>query len=150
MRNLLEMSRLEAGTERRKPTLIEIGDVFNAALERVRPLLAPARTEVDIAPDLPPVPMDPVQIELVLSNLLENAAKYAPDTTSIVLSARQSGSELIVAVADRGPGFRLRPSGISLRSSTVWRHPNMDRPAPASAWPSAWSSSAPTVGASGR
>ena len=44
------------------------------------------------------------EIDQVLTNLIENAAKYTPDGTPITVSARQSGANLEVTVEDTGPG----------------------------------------------
>ncbi len=105
VRNLLEMSRLEGGAVRRAHTLIEVGDVISSTVQRLRPLLAAYNLHVDIAPNLPVVLMDPVQIELVLSNLLENAVKFASPHTPITVTAQQSGLDIVVSVADCGPGI---------------------------------------------
>ena len=56
-------------------------------------------------PDLPPVPMDFDRISEVISHLLDNAAKYSPPDRPIFISAEKKGSEVIISVADRGPGI---------------------------------------------
>jgi two-component system sensor histidine kinase KdpD len=48
---------------------------------------------------------DPIQLELVITNLLENAIKYAPEGTAIDVGAQVEGAQLKLWVADRGPGF---------------------------------------------
>lgn len=105
MRNMLEMSRLEAGTLRRQRTPYDIGDVIVPTVKQFRTGLDAHPVELDIAPDLPPVLMDAVQIELVLTNLLENAQKFAPVGTPISIQARQCGPEVCISVADRGSGI---------------------------------------------
>jgi two-component system sensor histidine kinase KdpD len=104
MRNLLEMSRLEAGTVRRQRAAIEIGDVIVPTVQRLRSLLAEHPIQVEITPDLAPALINALQIELVLTNLLENAAKFAPAGTPITVSARPIEGAVQVSVADRGPG----------------------------------------------
>jgi two-component system sensor histidine kinase KdpD len=61
----------------------------------------------DIRLDLPEIlaPVDAVLMEQVLVNLLENAAKYSPPGTPVDFSARVSGDQLILDLADRGPGI---------------------------------------------
>lgn len=105
MRNLLEMSRLEGGTIQRQRTPVEISDVIGPTVQRLRPLLADYAVDVHITPDLPPVAIDAVQIELVMSNLLENAVKFAPAGTPITITAQRAGDTVLVTVADRGPGI---------------------------------------------
>ncbi len=105
VRNLLEMSRLEAGALSHSREPVAIGDVLGATLARLRPLLAAHREVVALEQDLPDVEGDPVQLELVLTNLLENAAKYAPPGTCIDISAHMDDEVLNIAIADRGPGI---------------------------------------------
>jgi two-component system sensor histidine kinase KdpD len=59
-----------------------------------------------IPPDLPLVPIDPVLIEQVLINLLDNALKYTPEGSPIEISASPGDDGVVVEVADRGPGLR--------------------------------------------
>jgi two-component system sensor histidine kinase KdpD len=66
VRNLLEISRLESTPAPRPHTPIEIGDVIAQTVQRLRPVLSQHTVEIRIAPNLPAVPMDAVQIELVL------------------------------------------------------------------------------------
>ena len=105
VRNLLEMSRLEAGALSRSREPVAIGDVLGATLTRLRPLLATHRAALELEPDLPDVEGDPVQLELVLTNLLENAAKYAPPGTRIDIGVHRNGEMLNIDIADRGPGI---------------------------------------------
>lgn len=105
MRNLLEMSRLEAGTVRRQRALIELGDVIVPTVQRLRSLLVEHPIEMEFAPELPSVLMDALQIELVLTNLLENAAKFAPAGTPILVTAREIEAAVQISVADAGPGI---------------------------------------------
>jgi two-component system sensor histidine kinase KdpD len=65
---------------------------------------------VEVEDDLPPIPLDYVEIDQVLSNLIENAAKYSPPGTQIVVRARRTGREVRVEIADEGPG--IPPSSV--------------------------------------
>jgi two-component system sensor histidine kinase KdpD len=104
VRNLLDMTRLEAGALRvnKEPHLIE--EVIGSALNRVEDRLTGREVKTDVPGDLPAVPLDPVLIEQVLINLLENATKYAPPGTAISVSARVHDGAIEVEVADHGPG----------------------------------------------
>lgn len=105
--NLLDLTRLEAGVIQLQRELQPIDDVIGVVLRRLeRQLLDhPVRTHVPI--DLPPVPIDEILIQQVLINLLDNAAKFTPAGAPIELSVTATESELVVEVADHGPGIPL-------------------------------------------
>jgi len=110
--NLLDMTRLECGAVVAKVEAVDLSDVIGTALRRAESILRTHRVEVDIPPDLPLVELDPVLFEQVLFNLLDNAAKYAPQNTDIWLRARQDGRVVTMEVADQGDGI---PAGESER-----------------------------------
>ena len=103
--NLLDMTRLESGALELKRDWVEIGEVIGTALARVRPQLGHRRVELDLATDLPLLRLDFVLIEQVLVNLLDNAAKYAPDGSGVTVTARREVSDVVVEVSDEGPGI---------------------------------------------
>lgn len=103
--NLLDVSRIEAGRMRPHKEPYSIAELVDTVLERLQGQLAGHPLTVCIEPDLPPVPIDVVQIDEVLTNLLENAVKYTPSGTPIELSARRAGRHVEVEVEDRGPGI---------------------------------------------
>jgi two-component system sensor histidine kinase KdpD len=128
--NLLDLSRMEAGALRPQRALHDVGALVEDVLERLRDRTQGHAVNTTIPADLPPVSLDYVEIDQVLSNLVENAAKYAPAGTPIDVTIAPVGSSLVIEVADRGPGipadalarlfepfFRVRrdgPSGIGL------------------------------------
>ncbi len=105
IRNVLDMMRLESRAitvEKEWQSLEEIvGVVLNRLAEKLKD--HPLTTRVPA--DLPLVPFDPLLLEQVLINLLENAGKYTPRGTPLELSARVRGDNLEVELADRGPGI---------------------------------------------
>ncbi len=103
--NLLEMTRLESGGIRVRKDWEPLEEVVGSALARVEKRLGARRVDIQLAPDLPLVPLDPLLIEQVLINLLDNAIKYAPGDTPIEISASADEHAVRVTVADRGPGF---------------------------------------------
>jgi two-component system, OmpR family, sensor histidine kinase KdpD len=106
--NLLDLSRLEAGSAPPEKDWYLIGDVVATVLDR---LDLTGQTQdrqiiVDIPDDIPLVPMDYGQIEEVLTNLIENALKYSPAGSVIHVVARaRPSSELEVRVEDQGIGI---------------------------------------------
>ena len=103
--NLLDLSRIEAGVLRPDKQLHDVGSLIDDALDRLRPVTERHRVSVRVADDLPPVMLDEVQIDQVLSNLVENAVKYAPPGSEIEVSVRRDDADLIMEVSDRGPGI---------------------------------------------
>ena len=85
--NLLDMTRLESGALAPRMEAADLGEMVGAALARAGRVLADHRVEMDIAPDLPLLKIDPVLFEQVLFNLLDNAAKYAPEGSTVKLRA---------------------------------------------------------------
>jgi two-component system, OmpR family, sensor histidine kinase KdpD len=102
--NLLHLSRVEAGALRPSIEMIDVRELIERAVGRLGGVLAGRTVEVD-AGGLPPVPADPTQLDLVLTNLLENAARHAPVGTTIALEAAVDGDALRLAVVDHGPGI---------------------------------------------
>jgi two-component system, OmpR family, sensor histidine kinase KdpD len=103
--NLLEMTRLESGGVRVRKDWHPLEEVVGSALARVEKRLGERRVDIDLPPDLPLVPLDPLLIEQVLINLLDNAIKYTPEGSPIDISAAVEDRVVGVTVADRGPGF---------------------------------------------
>lgn len=103
--NLLDMSRLESGSIRISPQPCDVQDVIGAALNATSARLEGHPVEVVIPPDLPMVTIDYVLINQVLINLLDNAAKYSPESGPIRISAARQGDGLRIAIEDSGPGI---------------------------------------------
>jgi two-component system sensor histidine kinase KdpD len=103
--NLLEMTRLESGTIELKRELCPIEEVVGSALSRMEARLKDRHVKADLPGGLPPLMLDVVMMEQVFINLLDNAAKHTPDGTGIELSAEASDKEMLVRVADHGPGI---------------------------------------------
>jgi two-component system, OmpR family, sensor histidine kinase KdpD len=104
IRNLLDMTRLESGAVKVKKEWLPLEELVGSALNRLDARLAGREVHVELARDLPLVPCDAVLIEQTLINLLENAAKYS--SGSIDISATGREAEIVVEVADRGPGIQ--------------------------------------------
>lgn len=103
--NLLEMTKLQSGVLEVRKELQPLEEVVGAALTRLGRKLCDRPIHTDFPADLPMVPLDDVLIEQVLINLLENAVKYTPEATPIELSAVREDDEVVLEVADHGPGL---------------------------------------------
>jgi len=103
--NLLELSRIDAGMIRPERQYYPLAAIVDDVVNRLNPLLGGHAVTVDVSDDLPPVPVDYVAIDRVLSNLLENAVRHTAAATAIVISATTDDDEVIASVADNGAGI---------------------------------------------
>ena len=103
--NLLDLSRLRAGalTPSRRPA--EVDEIIEGVLARLEPQLRHHRLKVIMREDLPAVPVDVVQLDQVLTNVLENAAKYSPQGAEIAISTARWEDNVQVRIADQGSGI---------------------------------------------
>jgi two-component system sensor histidine kinase KdpD len=102
--NLLDMSRITAGTLRAKLDWVDVADVVRSAVERARKYFPAQPFETGIARDLPVIRADSVLLGQVLFNLLDNAAKYGGGEP-VNIYARHDGSDIVVSVTDLGKGI---------------------------------------------
>jgi two-component system sensor histidine kinase KdpD len=98
--NLLDLSRLEVGAAVPSRELWSVDDLVAQALRDVDD----PRVTVDVLADLPPVRVDGAQVERALSNLVDNALKFSPPGSPVVVRALRSGSDVELRVQDRGRG----------------------------------------------
>jgi CheY-like chemotaxis protein/two-component sensor histidine kinase len=104
---LLDVSRIIRGVVRLRRETIELAPILGRVLDVVRPLVQKRRQELII--DLPAesifLDADPVRMEQVLTNLLNNAAKFTQEGGKVWLTAGREGSDILVRVKDNGIGI---------------------------------------------
>jgi two-component system sensor histidine kinase KdpD len=122
VQGLLSAARIQSGQLRPRLNWCDPQDVVHAALEDTREIRAGHPIELEIADDLPLVKLDAELMKQALSNLLVNAAIYTPTETSIKVTARAEEKNLVMQVADRGPG--LPPEHIESIFELFYRAPN--------------------------
>jgi signal transduction histidine kinase len=103
--NLLELSRSQAGRLTLKSLPVDLPALTHAVVEKVHIRHPNYCYSVHIPPSLPPVTGDPVRLERILHNLIDNAAKYSPKGSEIVIRVREDGGVLYASVKDSGPGI---------------------------------------------
>jgi K+-sensing histidine kinase KdpD len=102
--NLLELTRLESGCVTTKPTPQAIEEVIGSALCRLDGQLVGRLVRTDVPEAIPLAPFDPVLIEQVIINLLENVIRHTPRGSPIEICVGTGEEQILVEVADRGPG----------------------------------------------
>lgn len=103
VRNLLDLSRLEAGVTETHPELWSVDELVGQAIEAVGH--DGDRIVVELAADSPPIRVDAAQLERVLANLIENALRFSPLDAPVLVRAEHGATELRIHVVDRGPGI---------------------------------------------
>jgi two-component system, OmpR family, sensor histidine kinase KdpD len=104
--NVLDLTSLESSSVPLRKEWYSIEEILGSALTRLDELLGKRHVETRLPADLPLVPLDPILIEQVLVNLLENAVRYTPPSSPVLIEARGEAGEVVIEVADEGPGLR--------------------------------------------
>ena len=111
--NLLDMARLQSGKVKLNKQWQMLEEVVGTALRTMKQPLIKHHIVVDLANThsttlsggLPLIEFDAVLIDRVLCNLLDNTAKYAPEGSKVIISARTQQQDMLVSVSDEGPGL---------------------------------------------
>jgi two-component system sensor histidine kinase KdpD len=103
--NILDLTRLESGEVKLRLEPQTLEEIAGSALAELEQRLTQRPLEVRIPPDLPLIQVDAVLVERVLVNLLDNALRYTPEGSPLLLEAVQDGGVVQVRLADRGPGL---------------------------------------------
>ena len=102
--NLLSLSRIEAGAFSPDRQAVPLDELVAERVRRLKGLFRTVRLQVELPADLPLVDGDYTQLELVLTNLLENGARHAPPGSTVRITARPKGGLVEVRIADEGFG----------------------------------------------
>jgi two-component system, OmpR family, sensor histidine kinase KdpD len=103
--NLLDMTRLESGALAPQTGPVDISEIIGATVQRASGILKNHNVEIGLEPNLPMMKADMVLTEQVLFNLLDNAAKYAPQGSRIEITAAQEKDQIAIRVLDEGEGI---------------------------------------------
>jgi len=105
--NLLELSRIQTSRLYLHVEAISVSKVIQGAVEEIKRQSSAHQFVVKLLRKLPPVYADPLRLERILYNLLENAVKYSPQGGEIRVSVRQQKEHLVIGVSDQGIGISL-------------------------------------------
>ncbi|MBK6704427.1 MAG: hypothetical protein IPG56_12205 [Caulobacteraceae bacterium] len=99
------MSRIDAGAVHIKKQPVEVLDLVEHALERMRVVLRNKVISRDVSTGLPRALVDQNLVEAAIGNVLENAAKYVPDGSTVLVRAFRQDARVVIEVLDEGEGF---------------------------------------------
>jgi PAS domain S-box-containing protein len=105
LENMLELSRYQVGRLQLHTEPVSIRGMAQSVIGKLKSQGASQRFSTDFTGDLPPVEADPVRVERILYNLLENAVKYSPEQSEIKVFARVDYDFVITGVTDQGEGI---------------------------------------------
>jgi two-component system sensor histidine kinase KdpD len=109
--NLLDLTRIQGGALRPQAEWYDPGELAREIVARLRPQLGDHPISLVIPDALQPIEIDYLMIDQVLTNLIENAAKYSPPGTPIELRLSAQADQLHTYVIDHGPGIPLSERG---------------------------------------
>ncbi len=102
--NLLDMTRIEAGVLTLNLVTISVRSIVDDAVSAMASSFEDHKVDVIVPDSLPDVEVDPVLMGQVLINLLDNAIRHAPANSVITVKGERRGQEVVMSVADTGPG----------------------------------------------
>ena len=103
--NLLDMTKLESRAIVPNAAPHDLQEIVGTALRRANKILAQHRVELELERDLPMLDLDAVLFEQALFNLLDNASKYAPAGTTILVRSWCDGDAVLLQILDEGDGI---------------------------------------------
>lgn len=124
--NLLNMSRIESGGMKPDRRWNVLSEIVGVVVKRMHRPLSQYRLRVEIPDDLPLVPVDYLQIEQVLANLISNSTKYAPPGSEISIEARVLDAEwVLVQLTNQSP--LMAPEHLDRIFDKFYRVTNADK-----------------------
>ncbi len=105
VRQLLDLSRLEAGTVPLERRRFEVAPMLESAIRESKLARPDARIDVAVTPQSLQVDADPERLHQVVANLVENAVRYSPVGSPVAVEASRANGGIRIAVVDEGPGI---------------------------------------------
>jgi PAS domain S-box-containing protein len=105
--NLLELSRSQAGQLTLYAEPIRFTLIVSKVVEKISSQYPTHNIKIDLPSHLPSVSADPLRLERILYNLLENGVKYSPRGSEIRLFGKLEDDRLVIGIADKGVGISL-------------------------------------------
>ena len=105
LENMLELSRHQAGRLQLHMEPVDIADSAQRVIDKLKRQGAGQKFLIDLPGDLPMFEADPMRVDRVLYNLLENAVKYSPVDSEIRVTGQIEGDFIITSITDQGRGI---------------------------------------------
>lgn len=105
IQNLLDMTRLGYEGLRLERDWVDLGEIINITLKRIKPVLRGHKIRSQINANLPALYVHAALIEQAIFNILENAVKFSPDNSEVSINACINNTLLQIDVTDQGPGI---------------------------------------------
>ncbi len=102
--DLLDISRIQAGRVAMSFGPVDLAELVREATQAMQVRAPGHQIRLELEPDLSEIRADAEKLRRALQNLIDNAAKYSPEGTEIVVGVRRAGPEVHLSVRDRGPG----------------------------------------------
>jgi signal transduction histidine kinase len=111
--DVLDLSKVEAGQVELEVAPFSLSEALERGVVMVRERAAKNGVQVglELAPDVDEVRADERRIRQVVFNLLSNAVKFTPAGGNVVVATEQGDGEVLVSVADTGPGIAPEDQG---------------------------------------
>jgi two-component system sensor histidine kinase KdpD len=107
IQNLLDATRISRHQIRPRLEWVEPSDIVNSALERRRRRLSDHNVVLNMDSNLPFIYVDPVLVQQAFVQIVDNAAKYSPNGSTIDVSAKRNGHNVVLSVRDHGLGLTV-------------------------------------------
>lgn len=104
--NLLSVTRIDSGRVKITKTVIALDELMDSVLVKFRKRYPTQSLKLDIPAEITLIPMDPILIEQVIVNILENAVQHADGMTELTLRVSRRGDQAVFQIADDGCGIR--------------------------------------------
>ncbi|MGD9649640.1 MAG: DUF4118 domain-containing protein [Dongiaceae bacterium] len=103
--NLIDIAQLEAGEIHPNFQQVDLESLIVGLCKDSHLMLAAHRIDFKVEPNLPKIRTDPVLLEKVLWNLLDNAVKYSPAQSTLTIKAAPQNDKMVIQVRDEGAGI---------------------------------------------
>jgi PAS domain S-box-containing protein len=103
--DLLMMSKLDSGTMVLQRVSCDITDILDSVKGVLLRIAANHKLDIRLSAELPPILAEKIRIAQVITNLVENACKFSPEGSQIIIEAKLNGSNVTISVKDSGVGM---------------------------------------------